>query len=363
MKRQISNSPWLAGGSALISLLTNFSIETSLIFLPLFAQSLGASRFEIGIIAASYGLAYFASSWIFGRQSDLSGRLIFIRIGMGTAIVALGVQVFATNPLILMLVRALVGLCLGMSTAALMAYNFEVGGNTGKLASLGSLGWLLGDSTASFIHNFHTLFLLGAAASGIAFIVSMLLREPQNRYSLRPNITQVTRRNLRIYFSFFLRQLGANMVWFILPLFMVSLGANETWIAILSAINSGGQFIAMMLVDRFREKLIFTLGFILSAIVFLAYSVSGSYLQLIPAQAILAISWSCLYVGALLILLRSNEESATATGVFFSVISIAGVLGPFLGGIVSQFWGYPPLMYIAAGLSLGGLVVALIPQK
>jgi len=113
------------------------------------------------------------------------------------------------------------------------------------------------------------------------------------------------------------------MVWVVFPLFMASLGASKSWIAILSGINTGGQFICMVFVDKLRESRLFILGFILSSAVFLAYAQCTGYLQLIPVQVLLAVAWSCLYVGALLLLLRKNEERATATGILFSTISIS----------------------------------------
>jgi predicted MFS family arabinose efflux permease len=97
--------------------------------------------------------------------------------------------------------------------------------------------------------------------------------------------------------------------------------------------------------------------------VFLIYSQSTGYLQLIPVQVLLAAAWSCLYVGALLLLLRNNEEKATATGILFSAVSLSGTVGPFLGGLVAQLWGYSALMYIAAGFSLAGLGLAAIRSR
>ncbi len=363
MSRNSSVLAWSAAGSGLVTLLSNLAVEASLIFLPLFAQDIGASKFQIGIIVATYGVTYFASSWIFGRLSDLKGRLIFVRIGLGSSMLTLALQTLAPNPVAFMLVRSLVGLCLGISTAALLAYNFEAGGNTGRFASLGSLGWLLGAILAMFVSSYNVLFLTSAASCGLAFIISIFLKEPEKRFSVRPDIKQVTRRNLRIYLPFLLRQLGANIVWVVLPLFMVSLGASKAWIAILAAINTGGQVIAMMLVGRFGASRLYIIGFVMSALVFLGYAASTNYLQLIPSQLMLAVAWSCLYVGALMLLLRKNEERATATGILFSAISISGTVGPFLGGMIAQLWGYPPLMYIAAGFSVAGLVVAVLPGK
>jgi len=361
---------WSSRGSQLVTLFTNCALEASVIFLPLFANEMGASKLQIGIIGGAFAIAYAASSRFFGRQSDIKGRLIFIRLGLGLGIAGFAAQALAVNLLTLIIARALVGLCIGISVAALMAYNFEVGGSTGRFASFGSLGWLLGDVIAIFFHSYDGLFLLGSASCGLAFAISLSLKEPEyrlyprpatlpeNSRSIKPDTMRVARRNILVYLPFFLRHLGATMVWVILPLFFASLGASNVWIAVLSSINTGGQFVAMMFVERLRESRLFILGFVFSALVFLAYSRAANFVQIIPVQALLALAWSCLYVGALVLLLKHNEEKATSTGILFSTTSIAGAVGPFLGGLVSQFWGYQPLMYLSSGLCVSGLMIA-----
>jgi len=170
----------------LVILLSNFAVEASLIFLPLFADELGASKLQIGFIGAAYGVAYFVSSWVFGRQSDIKGKLLFIRLGLGIGMLALAAQILVNSTLTLIFARALAGFCLGMSAAALMTYSFETGGRIGLFASLGSLGWLLGAVVAVFVRSYDALFLLSAVSCGIAFAVSLSLKEQERSYSLKP---------------------------------------------------------------------------------------------------------------------------------------------------------------------------------
>jgi MFS family permease len=346
-----------------VSLFTNFALETSVVFLALFASEIGASKLQIGIIGGSYGIAYAFSSWLFGRQSDIKGRLIFVRLGLGLAVPAIAAQALVSSPSALILVRALMGFCLGASAAAIMAYNYESGGRTGRFASLGSAGWLLAAVVAVFLQNYQALFYLSAASCAAAFVTSLSLKEPENRHHRAPVTLTIVRRNLPVYLPFFLRQLGANMIWVILPLFLVSIGASKAWVAVLSGVNTGVQVIAMMFVDRFRAPRLFVVGLLLSLVVFVAYALATSYLQIIPIHILLAIAWSCLYIGALLLLLRNNEEKATATGLLFSTINISAAVGPVLGGLAVQFWDYDSLMYIAAGTSLLGLGVTLAGNR
>jgi len=343
-----------------IALLVNSAIEASIIFIPLFATELGASRFDVGIVGVSYGMAYFASSLFFSWQSDKKGRVKFIRIGLGLSSIAFFLQTLAYNLLTLVIVRGITGFCLGISSAVLLAYAFEVEGNIGKYSSYGSLGWVAGASAAAIIKEYNSLFTLSSLSCLVAFLLTLQLKESSSeRKPMLAHPGQVIIRNWKVYLPFFLRHLGANAVWIILPLFLVSIGATKLWISLLWTVNFLGQFIAMRYVEKFHEAKMFSLGLVLSGVVFLSYALSTHYLQLLPVQVILALGWSCLYVGCLLLLMRSGEEHGTSAGLLFSTISFCSGIGPFLGGFLSQIMGFKAVMLFATVISFAGLPLAL----
>jgi len=357
--RSISNSSFFSLRLVLVSFLFNFSMEASRIFLPLYARDLGASNFDIGLIGASYGVAYFISSFIFGRQSDMKGRLRFIRVGLALSAVVYTFQVFAPSPMILLGIRGLIGLCLGIVSAALMAYVYENGERVGNFVAFGSLGWLLGSLIAAALRSYETLFISSAVATAFAFLVSLTLHEERaNRIRVAVIPLNVIWANRKVYFPFLLRHTGANIIWIIFPLFLASIGASKLWIAIIWGINVGGQFIAMQFIDRFNAAKMFTIGLILSILSFVSYGVASHYLQLIPVQIILAISFSCLFIGALNFLLRNNVERGTAVGLLYSTSYLSAAIGPFLGGTISEVWGFKTVMYVASALGFAGLIAS-----
>lgn len=343
----------------IIALLVNSAIEASIIFIPLLATELGASYFEVGIVGVSYGMAYFVSSFVFGWQSDRRGRVKFIRIGLGLSSVAFFLQTLANNLPSLIIVRGLTGFCLGISSAVLLAYAFETEGNIGKYSSYGSLGWVVGAAAAAVIKKYDHLFVLSSVICLAAFVLTLRLQEGaiQRKAILAPP-AQVITRNWKVYLPFFLRHLGATAVWIILPLFLASIGATKLWIAVLWMINYGGQFIAMRYAEKFHEAKMFSLGLILSGIVFVAYALSTHYLQILPVQILLAIGWSSLYVGALVLLMRGGVEHGTSAGLLFSTISFCNALGPFLGGALSQAMDFKATILFGAIMSFAGLPLA-----
>ncbi|MBI4344913.1 MAG: MFS transporter [Euryarchaeota archaeon] len=345
--------------SDVIQFLSNSAVITSSIFIPLFARELGASNLEVGVIGASYGIAIFISSVLFGRASDLFGRRVFMQLGLGLCTLSFLLQVLAADVLSLTLIRFLAGFTLGIFTAPLIAYAFETGSSMGRFSSLGALGWALGNVVAGIIAVYSELFALSSLFFFIAFLSSLRMKEvPTVKVSLPIFPLAVLRRNSKVYFTYFLRHLGASSVWTIFPLFLVSIGASKFWIGIIYLANSGTQFIIMRFVDRFEEVKLMRVGVILSVVVFASYAFASDYRQIIPIQLLLAASWSCLYVGSLLFLVRRNEEKATSVGILNSVISVASVIGPLLGGLISEAFGYTAVMYFAVALSFLGFLIS-----
>ncbi len=342
---------------ALMSFLFNLAMETSNAFVPLYAQSLGASNLEVGFIATAWGITYFLSSLVFGRQSDIHGRLVFMRYGLGLSVVAYLSQIFATNSITLLAARGFVGLSLGITTAATMAYTYENQKQIGRFTSYGSLGWLFGALVAAALRNYGALFLVSAISSVLAFLVSLTFKEePGNRIKVITSLMPLLKANRQVYFVFFIRQLGGYAIWAIFPLFLADIGASKLWIAMFDAINTAVQFIVMRLVEGFNPAKVLRAGLLINALVFALYGVANNYLQIIPVQIIMGVAWSCLFIGALSYLLRKNVERGTVSGLLYSSMYLSASLGPIIGGAVSEVWGFGAVMYVASTLSLGGFL-------
>jgi len=366
--REPAESPVFGNGQRLLTNLINFllyfAIMLSHIFIPLYGAEMGASDFQVGLVVCAYGTAFLFSSLFFGWKSDSFGRLCFVRYGLLIAGLAFLSQTLAGNLVVLALTRSFVGFTLGIVTAALLAYVYESVGHLGKFSSYGSLGWIFGALAAGLLKDCRLLFAVSAAFAMVAFILSFQLKETSGRGKMAaPDLLAVLRRNCRVYLAIFLRHLGAQAVWAIMPLYMVWLGADKSWVGLLWSINFGMQFIVMRCIEKFDARKVFTVGQVVSILVFLAYFLATDYRQLVVVQATLGLSWSCLYVGALLLVLERGEERGTATGIFQSTLNLCNALGPFIGGTIAQGWGYRGTMLFAVVIGLAGLATALPGQK
>ncbi len=346
---------------AAINFLCSLALYSSNIFMPLYAEEHEASRFQIGLIISAWGTAYFLSSFIFGRLSDRHGRLVFIRLGLGLAAVAYVLQIAARDPALLLSVRALVGFCLGVSSAAMMAHVFEAEGQVGRFAAYGSLGWLCGCVAAIAVRRYDALFAVSSGASALAFLLSLTLREEGGRtvkvsaFPLRLILS-----NIKVYLPFFLRCLGSYAIWTVFPLFLVEIGATRSWVAILDGINMAFQFFLMRYVERFSPGRTLTIGLAASVIFCAGYGLATHYLQIIPLEVVVAVSWSCLWVGALSFLMKRSVERGTAAGLLYSITYLSSSLGPLIGGVVAGHWSYRAVMFVGGGITLAGLLLSLV---
>jgi MFS family permease len=339
----------------------------SILFIPNLSRDLGADNTTVGIIGAVYALALFASSYVFGRESDVHDRRIFIKIGLGLSIITFLLQVLSdpnflapvlSHPWVLALIRFLAGFTAGMAPAALTAYVYDSKGQMGKFSAYGSLGSGLGSLLAGFIAIYWGIFTLSSLFFVIAFLISLSFPRSNNvclKVSFFP--IALMKRNWHVYVSFFLRNFGANAIWAVYPLFIESLGADKFWTGIIYTTNWLAQFVIMLIVDRFSSRKLLGAGLLLSSTTFVAFTFAQNFYQLIPMQLLLASAWSTLYVGALVFLMEHNVEKATCTGVLNSASNLSVVFGSLLGGVVSQFFGYVTTMYTAAAVTLLGYVI------
>ncbi|MEO0131975.1 MAG: MFS transporter [candidate division WOR-3 bacterium] len=321
-----------------IQILANFSPTLILIYIPLIAQNLKAQPSAIGLVVATYHAMIFLAGIIFGRLADIKGRKPFILLGLGLSSLAFLAHLLINNLALLFIVRSVAGFCLGMFPSALITYAYERNNSLGLFSSLGSLGWGIGSVVAGIIGVYKRLYWLAAVGFFVAFMLA-IISLPSSKIRLSQSFwdTRVIKRNWRIYLTFLLRHVGAFGIWAIFPLYLAALGASKFWIGVIYSINAFGQFIFMPMLDRFSSKKLITYGLIFSATTFLIFALCKNHWQILPFQVLLAFSWSSLYLGTLKFLMENNEERATAVGVFNSLMSLSGIIGPVLGGLVGTW--------------------------
>jgi len=324
---------------------------------------MGASRLVIGLVGTCYSSALFLSSVFLGRFADVRGRREVLRVGFLLAAVATLLQAFATDVLQLVFVRILLGLSAGIVPSVLIGYFlYETKGRIGIFASFGALGWGFGSLMAGVFGDSRMIFVFAGGLMIFACLAVWSLpitSEVRHRIPLFPK--EVFKQNSAVYVSVLVRHTGANIVWVTYPLFLIEeLGADKLWVGVIYTVNAITQFLVMRRLDRIRPATLVGAGIALSILTFLLFSQVGTYYEIIPLQAVLALSWSSLYVGGLRYVNERSSEKSTSTGWLAGMISVAGILGPAAGGYLNDLIDYRMTMVSAAFMCVIALAIFLL---
>jgi MFS family permease len=323
--------------SMAIALLANAGVASSLIFIPNFAREAGASEGQIGLIFAAHSAMALLASFVFGRLADVRGRRRILQAGLLLSVAAAALQVLADEPVTIGLSRAFLGLALGMYPGALIAYAYEARERMGRFAAYGSIGWAVGNLAAgalAFLYprQFVLVFAGSSALFFVAWLAALRLAATPEESLVVPRIPlAVIRRNLAVYATMLIRHTGANMIWVIFSLYLYDRGFAYWEIGLVTAVNPIVQAIISRQLDGYRASVLIPVGVALSAVVFV-------------------VAWATLYVGCLKFVTERNEERATAAGLLASTTTLAAILGPLAGGVISAAFGYSAAMYAAAGM-------------
>jgi DHA1 family multidrug resistance protein-like MFS transporter len=349
----------------IIQLFINSSIMMSNLFIPIFASDLNASGTQIGIIGACYGTALFLSTYIFSRAADTFPPKMLLYAGFLSSSVTFFIQMFASDPVSLAIFRALAGFSAGIYPAVLILYVYNLKRNIGKFSSFMPLGWALGNLIAGVIAVYWEIFAMSSLLFAASFLITLTLPATEAGTKRKTDFfsVELLKKNWNVYFPFFLRQIGANGVWLIFPLYLASLSANKLWIGIIYMLNPGLQFFIMRRLDRYDNKFLIHAGDLLSGAAFIALIPLTIFYQAVPGLALIAFSYSFLYVGSTNELIKNNEEKGAAAGLLNSSIALTSIIGSFIGGVVLQYYGFRAVMATGAFFALLGFMVMLINDR
>ena len=337
-----------------IQLLSSAGTFGPIILVPIIlSQDFGVSEGVIGIVVGLFAFSSFISSYACGRAADVYGRRAILLIGLALsgAITLLHIASLWLDSLALFVgVRVALGFAAGMFPAALLAYVYEHKGKMGKFSSWGAAGWGAGSLAIGFFGSLYEwAFVYCAVILFVSFAVALTLPFPKERRLHVPRFPiALMRRNAPVYACMLVRHTGANMIWVTYPLFLISIGADGALIGTVYAVNAFSQFLIMNYIDRFNASVLVAFGTGASAATFVIFAMSYEYWQIVPAQVLLASSWSCLYVGSLRYVMDKNEEKATATGLLSGMMSMSGILGPLAGGFTAVAIGFRGTMLVAS---------------
>lgn len=340
--------------TGILNLLYNASWILAVLFIPLIARKYTDNLFLISLTLAAYNAAFFVSSVVFGRFGDTRGRRRVVGIGFLISGLVYTGHLLIKNLGILFAVRGLAGIAGGMIPGSLAALAW--GTPIGLFTGLGSLGMMTGNILDGVLKSNFLIFIFAAAFCGAGFLLTFRIRENVRKIEVPLLPVKVIVRNLNVYLPFLIRHSAAQAIWAIYPLYLVSLGASKFQIGMIYALNPLAQFIFMVALDRQKSAKLIKTGLLFSAVTFFGFALTRNLWVILGFQVVLGFSWANLYLGSVKNLLENNLEQATANGILNSMIGLAGIVGPLIGGIAALAGMKTMLIGSAAVAALGYLI-------
>ncbi|MCB0787395.1 MAG: MFS transporter, partial [Flavobacteriales bacterium] len=360
--------------------------------LPTYATELGATAFEVGLIAAVYALMNFVFSPLWGTVSDRHGRRPVIAGTVATTAFSFLLLAHADTLWLLFVARTISGIG-SANIAASQAYITDVTERSERARALGligaafGLGFIFGPLVGGFVKEHFGMSWVGYTAMCLSLINLLLVwfflpesikeKDPHARLEFKP-ITGVfralKRAGLRDLFltsftyitAFSMMQITVALLW------EEHYGLNEAHIGYMFAvIGLASAIVQGMLVGwlsrRFGEARLMIYGCILLGLglLFIPFVPQAYFIPLafIPVL-MLALANGCMMpsISSLLSRNPTNKEQGQVLGLNQGFGSLARIAGPTLGGWLYG-WHFTSPYIGGAVLIMGALLFVMAYQR
>ena len=363
-----------------------FLISTPMVFimfgLPLRAEDLGASGFQIGILFTLFTVSVLILRPLVGIGLDHFGRRRFFIGALLFYLLANSLYAFGDTILGLYIARAIHGV--GFSTLTITADTITsdlsdpktrasaMGGNIASQSRGGMLGATIGFTLVGFlpIYAWRFSFAIYAAIAILAIVFALrtipetLQRDHQTRGKAPFNFPP---RYYRVLLAIFLAAFAAAVIQ---PYYLIYLRGRlglEVY-ALAGVFLPVGIAYAILpgwlgnITNRLNRAAVISVGLVIATALYAAVPSINSFFWLIGAFVGAAI-------GNVLFDLTKNAwiadiAGSDAAGRTFGLAALAtgmgAALGPLAGGVVYDQWGKEYIFYVAAGI-FAAAVISILP--
>lgn len=357
----------------IISLLLGMVGAAASIFLPLLMKEEAISYSMIGAVGALTGLGGGFAQLIVGAASDrgLDRKLLillstlFLSLSLAASYVAKGLPAYV-------LISLAVGFCtpivatISLAIISDMVSSDAMGRIMGSYRISRSIGWTVGNIALGFIADAYgskSILLYSSFFSSVALLAALnmpgggrLKRKVEAR-------GKATVKLILFLFSLGFVTMAASADNYFIPLLAVDNGLSKSEVGMITALGSLVEIPFMLLsgvvTDRFGDEIVMLLGAVGFAIAYYRFNVAYVYLDFALAQALRGASFALFYAASLALIGRLSRGSATVTGYYGLSQQVGSVVGPLLGGLVSNYLGLRETFIALSAMSLSALIPML----
>jgi MFS transporter, DHA1 family, tetracycline resistance protein len=356
-------------------------------FLPIYAQKMGASPLEIGLILTSFSFFQFFSAPIMGKLSDRYGRRPLLILSQISTMIGFIVLAYSNTIGLIFLSRAIDGI-FGSNFTIAQAYLSDISSKKDRSKVFGisgiafGLGFLIGPAIGGYLGQFGLIYpsLLAAGFSLLTiFLTFFLLPETVKKkdQEKKLDLKIIDIKSLTKYFSdkkispklmHFFTYILAHVIWTsTFSLYAVKqlgmntfqIGLSLAGVGLVSVLIRG--FLLPKLIDIFGEKKLLTSGVLLFTVsLFLTAFITEIWMfSTLLILFSLGSGLSRPLLNGAISRSASEDEQGAIMGVSSSLGSMAQMLGPLIGGyLLTNF--HSGSLGITASLIMGTGAIFII---
>ncbi len=367
--------------------------------LPFYAEHLGASPTQVGLLVSTYALCQLLAGPVLGRLSDRIGRRPVLLISQAGTLVGFILLAYSNALWLVFVSRIIDGLTAGNLSIA-QAYIADVTRPEQRAKSFAvigiafGLGFLVGPALSGFLAQFGIRYPIfaaaGLSATSIACTYFLL---PTNTHPQHDTPRRLTLLDWGNYIRFWKQPgLGALLWQFLAFIFSFSafmsgfalfaerrfvwnghafgpreVGYVYAYVGVLSIILQGG--LIGRLVDRFGERRLVRAGFFCSIVGYVALGFTYSLPLLLLVSALTSFGGGVLRPSLTSLITQQTDrsEQGSVLGLTQSLMSLSSIMAPFLAGVLIDHrwllaWTLVPAISNALGLLLTKPVPSIAPE-
>jgi DHA1 family multidrug resistance protein-like MFS transporter/DHA1 family quinolone resistance protein-like MFS transporter len=333
--------------------------------IPLYAQQLGASYFDLGLIGSAWALPYVFLPVSIGLLSQKINKQLIFFIGIGSSAINAALFPLAQNVSHLIAIRIFGGVAYALMWPTIETIISDITTTEARAKAMGrysfswGIGFLIGPAVGGLIlekSNFNVLFLISFITGLFATAVAIqCLRTPSVKKEVENTKVNFSKRALAsIYLAIASYSLALGIVFSLFPAYASFKGITSLEIGILFAVLGLVRvaiFLQSEAISKVGEKKAILLALLTQAIVLPILPYLSSFPGLLFGMALLGLALGVLSPISIAAVSKMipREKIGVAIGAVEASFGIGWTLGPIVGGVAAQnLSGESP--YIIAGL-------------
>ncbi len=356
--------------------------------LPVFALSLGASGFYIGLIFGAFSLSRTFFLPYFGRLSDRKGRKPFIVIGLLAYTFASVAFIYSSDISHLIVVRFLQGIASAMIMPVVQAYvgDLTPPGSEGFMMGLFNMSMFLGLSLGPVAggliadqFDMNATFIGMGLLSLVGLVLAVGLLPPTREEPVlkrtRPPLrwrALLADRLIGGLFAFRLAYTASiGVIWGFLPILAdteLKLSSSRIGTLVMMGVLISGAVQLPMgkLADKVNRQAMVVVGGLLAALAMLAYQQAYSFEYLLVVSTLFGLGGG-IAMPALMAMAVTKGKQTESMGSVIALLTMGHSIGMLIGavgaGLMMDWFDLRGAFFLGALLMFAGVVVFFVCRK